>query len=700
MPEIYFQYPIWLCLIVLVAAIAYAAVLYFRSSDYKGKNKNVKRALSALRFLSVGLIGWLLLGPMIKSYISHTKKPTIVILSDQSQSVGAWMQKNTNTLEQDLSSLSQSLSEKYDTEVYTFGDEVTELGDSASYDAPITNITKAIEHISDIHEGDNVGATILITDGIYNEGKSPIYAKYAHTAPIYAVALGDTTRRGDLSIRQVLHNDIGYLNDQMNIQVDLQAYGSTGQSTRLLVRRKEGDRFVNVFDKNIRINGDDFFTTEDITLDLNKSGINQYRISASPVANEENRQNNYRDIYIEVLDARQTIMIVANAPHPDLAALKTLLKRNKNYEVEISYDKPTGQQMKEVDLMIFHNLPSKKTDIQDVVSQLDRNKKPRLYITGTQLDKAKFNRLQKGIQISTGDNVVNQVFATESDDFLSFSVSDQLSERLPKYPPLSAPFGEYRVAPDVDVWIYQRIGNVATNYPLLALRDESGIKSAYLVADGIWQWKYFDYVQSGNFDLVGELIDKTTLYATTVEDKRKFRVSSAQNVYNQNEMVAFSAELYNNNYELVNQSEVALSIINSSNETFDYTFSPTDNTAYALSVGQLAPDTYRYRASTEYNGERYEAAGRFSVKEIQYELYNTEANHNILQSLANKTGGRVYAPTSISELESALLDNSSIKPVIYSNEKTKSLLDYKWLFGLLALLLGAEWFVRRYFGAL
>jgi hypothetical protein len=39
------------------------------------------------------------------------------------------------------------------------------------------------------------------------------------------------------------------------------------------------------------------------------------------------------------------------------------------------------------------------------------------------------------------------------------------------------------------------------------------------------------------------------------------------------------------------------------------------------------------------------------------------------------------------------------KPVLYDTVKTQSLIHLKWIFFLLLLLLTAEWFMRRYFGA-
>jgi hypothetical protein len=41
----------------------------------------------------------------------------------------------------------------------------------------------------------------------------------------------------------------------------------------------------------------------------------------------------------------------------------------------------------------------------------------------------------------------------------------------------------------------------------------------------------------------------------------------------------------------------------------------------------------------------------------------------------------------------------TVKPVIYENATTKSLINIKWLFAILLLLIATEWFLRRYLGS-
>lgn len=695
-----FQYPSWLFLVCIAAGIAYSLFLYYKARSFDGKHKWLKITLGALRFASVALIAILLLGPLFKTTEKDTKRPAIAILQDKSKSVGQWMGTSQEAYKAGLNQLISALSETFEVDFYTFDTNVDQVSiDSLRFDGDQTNISNAIEYISDIYEGDNLGAVILATDGLYNDGKNPIYSYFNHPSALYGIALGDTTRKNDLILKRVLYNELAYLGDQLTIQADIVASGSQGNKTTLTVQRRMNDSYVNVYSKNININSDNFFTSEAITLNLDQVGIVQYRFILSPLNNESNRQNNIRDIYIEVLDARQSILIIAHAPHPDLAAIKQMLERNKNYEVQIRFDIPEEKVIAEADMVIFHSLPSKRLSIQSMVKRLDQNKIPRIYITGIQTDLEAFNRIQSGITIKGQNQVFSQAQGTLKEGFNSYSISDELKRRVQQYPPLSVPFGEYRTSRPLSTLINQKIGNVSTDYPLLAFDDQEGLKTAYLLGEGIWKWKYYDFAESGNFDVVGELIDKSILYSTTVEDKRKFRVSTSETIYPEYEDVLFTAELYNNSYELVNESEVTMTLYNQANQEFKYTFYPEGN-RYALNSGKLLPGEYRYKAATSYGGESFEASGRFSVREIQYELYDLEANPTILNTLSQKSNGEVFSAGQIEDLILKIEANENLKPVIYLNQTTKSVLDFKWIFALLTVLLGVEWFLRRYFGSI
>lgn len=697
MQNISFEYPPAWIVVCVICAILFSLLLYFRSAITNDKGTGISFLLGGLRFLSIGIITLLLLGLLLQSTEEESKQPIVVIAQDISESV-AGLYGGTE-LQNSIDALSAQLQDRFTVDHVFFGSEVYQDLDSTAQTDKTTDINQPIEYISDIYEGENLAAAIIITDGIYNEGKNPIYSDYNQTSPIYSVALGDTTPIVDLSVKEVLYNQIGYLNDQTEIQIDIDAHDCNNQRTLLQVNQRVGSGTKLIHEENIRIDSDNFFATRSVTLDLSTSGLAEYIVSVSPLNSEQNKVNNRKTIYIDVLDARQNILILANAPHPDVATLKQILSNNKNYEISVSY-KVADADLNAADLVILHNLPSKNQSITSALRQLDQLKTPRMMILGNQTVLSALNSLQSIVSIKgQAGGVTNDSEAVVSSDFSNFNISEEVIARVKRYPPLTSPFGEYSFGQSQQTLLQQAIGGIETDFPMLSFSEYDGIRWAFLFGEGIWRWKYFDYIEDGGYEVISEIIDKSIVYTSTKDDKRKFRVSTSNNIYQENDEVRIVAELYNSNYELINDPEAFLTITNESGEEFSYTFSKSNN-GYALNAGVFVPGRYAYNANTTHAGEQYEDSGKFSVRRIEVEKSNLQANHNVLHALATKSDGKVYYPDQINQLQEELLANDQMKPILYQNVVNRSILDLKWLLGLLLLSLVVEWFLRRYYGRL
>ncbi len=700
MTGINFDLPVWLLALCVLGGLLYAIGLYYRNKQFDGKNKLLQPLLGFLRFVLASTLLALLLNPFLKSLINEVKDPVIAIIQDDSQSVGKWLEDNPSDYLNDLENLGRNLSENYQIDHYTLGSQLRErkLSDTLSFSEELTNL-ETIKALIDEYEGANLGALILATDGLYNQGKNPIYSGLPRHIPLYGLALGDTAKRKDALIKNVYHNDIAYLNDIIAILFDIKANNCQGSLAKLIVEQETDGAYKKIQESDISIRTKDFFTTLESQIELTKPGITHYRARLTGIRGEEIRANNVRDIFIEVLDARQKIRILAQGPHPDVAALRSLLLANKNYGVELEYMADQPDPLAQCDMTIFHNLPSTKYSINAFVERLDQRRTPQLFVVGSGTNLVALNAIQDMLEIKGSTGSVNEVQAILLNDFSLFTLSDALKNYLPNFPPLLAPFGEYKLNPSSTVLLNQKIGNIETDYPLLVYQNKAGMRSAMICGEGIWKWKLFDYLEKENFEVIKELISKTITYASVKEDKRKFRVSSQQRLYNENEDILFIAELYNDNYELVNEGEVFFAMNNDANEEFNYTFSKKDN-YYTLDIGSLAPGKYTYAATTIHNGNQLNDAGSISVQEIQYELYDLEAKHSLLYALADMQNGKVYSPSNMSEIVEEFNANGKMKPVLYQYAQNKSVIDFKWLFFVLLGLLGMEWFLRRYNGSL
>jgi hypothetical protein len=599
-------------------------------------------------------------------------------------------------LQSEFSQLSDALSADYDVKAFSIGSRTREGFDTAFADKS-SNLSDLLRTAYDLYSNQNLGAIVLATDGIYNEGSNPLYAGTQLNVPVYTVALGDTTPRKDLLIKRVFHNKIVYLGDKFSVQVDLLATNCAGSNTQLTVQKIEGGNARNLAQFPVSIDKNDFFVTREITLDAERNGVQHFRIVAGGVPGEITSANNVKDIFIDVLDARQKIILLANSPHPDLAAIKSALETSKNYQVTIAFAKDMKVDPAAFDFVVLHQLPSRENPVASVLQNLDTRKIPQWYIAGTQTDFARLNQVQSLVEIRTDGRNINQVQATISPNFNLFTLSERLRTELPALVPLTAPFGDFRESGSGQTLLYQRIGKVDTKYPLLTVGEVNGVRKGVLAAEGVFSWRLFDYLQHQNHEVANELLLKTVQYISLKADKRKFRVNLPKNIFNENEPVVFDAELYNENFELINEPDASISIRNSEGQEFPFTFSRS-GTTYHLEAGIFPVGNYTYRANTNSAGQQLTFDGQFSVQPIQLESYVTTADHGLLRLLSQEYGGQMLYPGQLGELPKILAEKSNVKPVIYSTMKTRPVINLKWIFFLLLSLLTLEWFLRRYYG--
>ena len=695
MENLSFQYPTWYLLFCALLGLAFAGFLYYKNQSFREQSKSLNWALDIIRFLTVTFLSMLLLSPLLKSLITEVKKPVVVLAQDHSESVISDMSEAQKQAYQDsFKKLSEELENEYDLKQYSFGNEVRE-GIDFEYTDKVSNISDLLKSMYDLYSNQNLGAVILATDGIYNEGSNPIYAGTKLAAPIYTIALGDTIPQKDLLIKRVFHNKIAYLGDKFSIQVDVAAQNCVGTSTQLTITDTGTNQRIKQIP--ISINKNEFFTTKEIILDANKNGVARYRIALTSVPDEITKVNNVKEIFIDILDARQKILILSNTPHPDISAIKQSISKNKNYQITTAGVKDPSVSVAGYDFVILHQLPSKKNPANSVFKTLKEKKIPMLFVVGSQTDFNQLNQQQSLMIITSQGRQANDVQATVSSNFSLFNIDEKITSELPKFAPLLSPFGEFKDNANTQVLLYQRIGKVDTKYPLLLFGEENNTKIGILAAEGIWKWRLFDFLQHQTHDVYNELLSKSIQYLSLKEDKRKYRVSLNKNIFNENESIYFDAELYNESYELINDPDATLTITNTEGKDFNFTFNKTGK-SYTLNAGFFPVGNYSFRSSVMSNGQQLTYKGQFSVQPVQLEVYETTADHGLLRLLSEKYGGQMVYPNQLTSIASIIKEKGTVKPTIYETSKTRSIMNLKWIFFILMGLLTLEWFLRRYFG--
>ena len=674
----------------LVLGLLYAWVLYSQPVNLANQ---FRYWLAAFRAIVVTVIALLLVSPLIKSVNYNPQKPLILVLQDNSESIKMFSptehSPHGRTLEfvDGLSTLKKDLGDQYDVQEFHFDRDVS-AGLSKTFRGKQSDIAKALHTLNDRFVNQNIGALVLATDGLYNQGSDPQYEAKNFKTSIYTVALGDTIPKRDLLIGNINYNKTAFLGNDFEIEVLTEAFQSKGEAIRLSVN--EDGRQVAF--QNIPVNANAFQKSVIIKLNADKKGLRKFNISIAPVKNEISTQNNSETIYVDVLDAKQKVLLLYDGTHPDITVIRQAIETNKNFEIKTSLTSELSS-VKPADysLVILYQVGG---DSNGILQSIIKSKTPIWYIVGAQTNLTMFNSAQKIMHISSGRMDMQEVFAQLSTDFTAFTLSDSLKRRITTFPPLLAPFGSYSSTAVGGTLLKQRIGSIVTSYPLLTFGDDAGRRTGILAGEGLWRWQLSEYQNYGNHHAIEELFSQGVQYLTANADRQRFIVYPAKNVFDEGENVIINAELYNDALELINTPDVKIDLKNDAGKSYSFLF--TRNTqSYQLDAGALPVGEYSYIATTKNGTKPFTATGKLTVKPLNLESRQSAANHQLLKTIAKQSGGQMLYPSQISQLANLIRKNENIKTVVYEDKHYSDIIDVKWVFVVVLLLLSVEWFLRK-----
>ncbi len=684
---------LWFLPLCLLIGIAYAAVLYWKTDkpDFPFKAKVL---MALCRSIAVCLIVFLLFNPMFKQVKKELEKPIIVVGIDNSQSLALTEKASyyQSDFQDKLKHFFAQLEKKYTLETYLVGDSLKQAR-VPDFSEKKTNLSAFFNQTSASYYHRNIGAFVLFSDGIFNDGISPVNATKTKATPIYIMALGDTTTKQDLKIAKINYNKKVFINNVFPIKVLVQAEQLSGKKTKMTVfQNKE-----KVFEKEINISSNNFQQWENLSFEAQKAGLLHYRIELSEIEGELTIVNNVSNVVVEVSDSRKKVLILYRAPHPDISTLTTSLQSADVYQVEsFSVEKFSGN-LSTYDMMVLHGLPSVDFPIKSILDQMKKIAMPCFFIVGKQSNYMFFNQLNAGVQINNiANRQENEVTSVFNSNFSNFSLNTQNEDILPSFPPLKVPFAQYNVAPTASVLLFQKIGNIATTYPLLLYNQGEEARQVVCLGDGLWRWRLHNFLLSGTHDQFDELILKSFQYMGTKADKSFFRVET-KSVFYENEPIIFEAELYNKNYELTTDAEVELDLTDGEHK-HHFVFSK-ERQRFSLNIGLFPSKDYHWTAYTTYNGEKLTASGAFSIQPINLESINLTTDMQLLSNLATQSNGQLFSDTDFDGIINAIENNEQIKSIAHYSKKHYPLSENVIVLGLIMLLLSIEWFLRKFNGS-
>ncbi|MEI7895543.1 MAG: hypothetical protein WCJ26_00810 [bacterium] len=685
--ELVTEYPFGLVFLCLLLGALYSFFLYYREIK-KGLKSPVRWVMLVFRFLSVSLISFLLLGPLMKQTRKIVEKPVVILGLDNSRSMLLTGDSDyyRNEFPRSAEALVNALQKKCEVKIYSFGDKLT-TGYSTSFSGLKTDISAFFNEVTSRYTNRNAAALIIATDGIYNEGTDPFYAAQKIQFHVYTIALGDTAVKKDVLIKKILVNKTAYKGDKFPVEVLVEMNKCAGATAKLTL--SQGSRLLET--KEIRATGDHSLQKVSFMLEARDKGLVRYSLQINEMSGEGSKLNNSAGFIVEVLDTRQKIALIFDAPHPDVTAILKALEGSSHFEIDPIRADNLPKSFEKYDLVILNQLPS-VTNVADL-GNLFRSKTSMLVIVGSQSDINALNNLKPGLIINSSRNSFSESQPVFSEDFSLFSMDKKSIALFREFPPLQSPFGSYQFSPLADVLFYQKIGNVSTRIPMIMFTHVAEKKIGFIAGENLWRWRISDFLQQSNHESFDLLVDKIAQYLTTRDDKSFFRLR-LNSRFSENEPVEIDAEVFNASYELINDPDVNITITDKEGKNFPFVFSKSTK-AYYLNAGLFPVGEYSFKAVVRHGSATYEKTGKFYVEQVNIESSNLVADHNLLFRIASSHDAEMIGRNDIGKLADKILAREDIRPVALYQQRMSDLIGNPWLFALILALLSAEWIIRK-----
>ena len=668
-------------LLLIILAVFVALFLAIFQYIYKNKEKSqLNYWLSFLRFLSFFSIFLLLINPSIKKEIFQIIKPNLVIAFDNSSSI-KYKSQDTNVISLlELVKADHDLNDKFSIEYYSFGNEFKNL-DSLRFNENQTNLYAPLHEFTKLYNK-GINPVVLITDGNQTIGNTVEFSFYK--SPVFSFVAGDTTKVEDIFINQLNVNENTFVNNEFPVEVFVNYVGNESITKNLSIYYN-GKR---LFSKQLNFSKTDNVKIESFFLKAESKGNQYYTVRIENLENEQNVINNAKDFSINVVEEKSEILILTDIIHPDLGMLKKSIEQNKQHSVSILKIDNNKINASSYQLVILYQ-PNKK--FKKIIEEILTKKSHYFIISGSNTDWNFLNSTQnifKKKALSVTENY-NPVFNFDYGSFMSYDIG------FSNFAPLEDAFGAVKFSIPFKTLLYQKIGNIATEEPLLATFDNNNQKGGVLFGENIWRWRMSSFNENKTFELFDGFIAKLIQYLASDFKSKKLNVS-IKPIYFSNETIQVSANYFDDNLNLDKRVKLWLTV---SNKETNY----LNKIPFALVKNRFVAElsnvpAFEYSYLVEVENQKESISGSFKVLPFEIEQQFTQSDDSALKILASNTNGAVYYNNQEIDMLQDLKMDERFKSIQKASILKTPLIDWKWLLGFIIFLLSIEWFTRKYFG--
>jgi hypothetical protein len=665
---------------------------YFKSHQQASWELKQRKLLALLRGTGLFLVLLLLIGLVWETVTYRKEKPLFITLVDESSSELNY--SDSNHVETQIANFQKALNDRFGNQFemveLSVGESVQPLG-KLNLNRKQTNLASGFDHIREVYFNRNIGGIVLISDGNYNAGMHPMYeADRIPLTPIFTLGVGDTITRKDQLVKSIVSNEVAFLGNEFPIEGTIE-FNKIPKGPVIVDLMNQGKRIAS----QKVICGNSNFDQQLVTFQVvaKSKGFQRYTLHVENNSGEVTFSNNQQSCYVEVIDNKNTIALVSSAPHPDLAAIRSVIEEDQETKIITDLTANFTIPKENPNLVIWYENGSKPNPT--LFAALKARKIPIWLIIGPSTPPAVIQAYQIGLKLPNGtqqEDVYPSIFA----GFSAFSLTEDVVSISKMFPPIRTKFGNYMYPPGMEVILNQRIGSISKKDPLLYVSMVDQTKMGVLLGEGIWRWKMKEFTIKHNIDGFRELVLKMIQYLTVKQNSEHLRVTLPKR-FVVTEDIEVKAEFYNDAMELITSPELSFYYQKKGKSQQKIGFTAVSN-FYKVNAGELSPGTYTWKVIAKDKGKVYSKIGEFVVEDIAIESLDTRSDFSVLNQLAIQSEGSFHPLRNYQDLLDELETRGDIATLQFADAGFTALIDWKWLFAFLILIFGTEWFLRRWWG--
>ncbi|MDX2260558.1 MAG: hypothetical protein SFU84_02510 [Gemmatimonadales bacterium] len=703
---------IGLCALALLAALAvYVAYLGRLSAEVAELVPTRRYLLAGLRVLALLLLVLLVLRPLMVRLTHVNQPPQVAVLIDDSQSLSqagdtTYYQRQLN---EDLARLQSRLSAAgAEVRRFRFGEQLITDSTDARGRARQTDLAAALRQTTRSLSPRAHVATVVISDGIVTKGGDPRFEPTLDVAPVYSVLLGDSLPRRDLRLHPPQYNDVATLGVATPIRVEVSAEAAGNAPVRLRLRR--GAQMLA--EKVVTLGG--VSAQVEFSYTPERAGVQLLRLEALPMAGERNLRNNGTSLSLRVIDQRSRMLLLAERPHPDLAALRQAIATDRRFDVRQRV-RALGTEstawpstlFDSVSAVILHGLPVEPAASAELGQILRRRGLPFALVLTPSTPPAALASWTDLLPIAMGEPPADlprqaQPQLTEAGRrHATYTFGADYDRWLQASPPLDGPDVAWRIGPTAEVLALARVQGVSLESPLIVAGQQAQQRQLVVLGQGLWRQRVEAFVQTGSTALFDQWWQNVAGWLAAARDVRRFRVTPALPAFDAEQPVVLNGRLLDERNAGLDDAQISLRLTEPSGSTRSLRLASTGGGTYRVELLDVVEGEYSYTAQAERAGRVVGTdRGQFAVRATAAEFQRLRADPELMRQLALRSGGRFYPAPTLEAVGEAIAAQPNLLPVVSERSLTEPILHSAWMLTLILILLCAEWLLRKAWGQL